>query len=400
MRLTKRSVEAAKPADRDVFVWDDSLPGFGLRVLPSGKRGYLIQYRAKGRTRRLALGLHGVLTPEQSRRRAADLLSDVRRGADPSAERSAARGAPTVADLCERFFTDYAEGRKKPRSIAMDRHLVKKHIRPALGRLRVADVTQADLLRLHAKLRATPVSANRVKALVSTMFNLAERWGLRADGTNPTRHVERYREQARERFLSEVELARLGEVLGEAERDGSESRDAVAVLRLLALTGCRVSEIRTLRWEEVDFEGACLRLRDSKTGPKTVTLNGPALEVLAKRNRGGEWVFPVRGGKGPLPTLQRPWERIRERAGMPDLRMHDLRHSFASVGACSGQSLIVIGALLGHRKAATTQRYAHLSNDPLRSASESIGARIAAALDARPEASVLPLRREKDSATG
>ena len=382
-----------------MFLWDDSLPGFGLRVLPSGKRGYLIQYRAKGRTRRLALGPHGVLTTDQARRRAAELLSEVRRGADPSAERSAARHAPTVAELCERFFTDYAGGRKKPRSIAMDRHLVKKHIRHALGRLRVADVVEADLLRLHSKLRATPVSANRVKALVSTMFNLAERWRLRPDGTNPTRHVGRYREQARERFLSEAELARLGEVLGEAERDGSESRDTVAVLRLLALTGCRVSEIRTLRWEEVDFGSACLRLRDSKTGPKTVALNVPALEVLAKHKRNGEWVFPVRGGKGPLPTLQRPWERIRERAGLPDLRMHDLRHSFASVGACSGQSLLVIGALLGHRRAGATQRYAHLSNDPVRSASEAIGARIAAALEARPEAAVVSLRREEASAT-
>lgn len=398
MRLTKRNVEAAKPAERDVFVWDESLPGFGLRVLPSGKRGYLIQYRAKGRTRRLALGLHGVLTAEQARRTAADLLSEVRRGADPSADRSAARHAPTVAELCERFFTDYAEGRKKPRSIAMDRYLNKRFILPALGRLRVADVVQADMLRLHSKLRATPVTANRVKALVSTMFNLAERWGLRPNGSNPTHHVERYREHARERFLSEAELARLGEVLGEAERDGSESRDAVAALRLLALTGCRVSEVRTLSWEEVDFENACLRLRDSKTGPKTVTLNAPALEVLTKRNRNGEWVFPVRGGKGPLPTLQRPWERIRERAGLPELRMHDLRHSFASVGACSGQSLLVIGALLGHRKAATTQRYAHLSNDPLRSASEAIGARIAAALEARPEASVVALRREEIAA--
>jgi integrase len=394
MRLTKRSVEAAKASERDVFLWDDSLPGFGLRVLPSGKRGYFIQYRAKGRTRRFALGLHGVLTADQARRMAAERLSEVRRGADPSAERNAARHAPTVSDLCERFFTDYAEGRKKPRSIAMDRYLIAKHILPTMGRRRVADVDHADVGKLHSAMRETPIMANRVKALLSKLFALAERWGLRPDSSNPTRHVESYPERARERFLSDAELARLGEVLAAGERSGVESPDAIAALRLLALTGCRVSEIRTLRWDEVDAERGVLRLRDSKTGPKTVTLNTPALQIIAARQRKTEWVFPAAIGDGPLPTLQHAWERIRRSAGMPDLRMHDLRHSFASVGACSGHSLLVIGALLGHAKVATTQRYAHLSNDPVRTASEAIGARIVAAFEARPSAEVFSLRRD------
>jgi len=399
-KLTKRTVEALRPSDRDVFIWDDQIPGFGLRVLPSGKRSYLIQYRAKGRTRRLALGRHGVLTPEQARRRAVELLSDVRRGADPSAERNAARNAPSVTELCGRYFADYAEGRKKPRSVAMDRYLAAKHILPALGRRRVADVDRADALRIHNALREKPVLTNRVLALASKMFSLAERWGLRPVGSNPCRGVDRFPERARERFLSEVELARLGEALSEADRLGTETPEVVAALRLLTLTGCRVSEVRTLRWDEVDFERRCLRLRDSKTGPKTVPLSAPAVEVLGKIARGGEWVFPVRDGDGPLPTLSRAWERIRSRADLGGLRMHDLRHSFASVGACTGHSLLVIGALLGHRRAATTQRYAHLSNDPVQSASEAIGARIAAALNGNTPAEIRAIGAATPATTG
>jgi len=199
----------------------------------------------------------------------------------------------------------------------------------------------------------------------------------------------------RERFLSESELAKLGDALTTAEQTGAESSAVIAVLRLLTLTGCRVSEIRTLHWTEVDFERACLRLRDSKTGPKVVPLNTPALEVLARlaERRRSEWVFPARDGKRPIWALASAWNRIRRSAGFPDLRMHDLRHSFASVGACSGQSLLVIGALLGHRLAATTQRYAHLSADPIKSASEAIGSRIAAAMKGEKIADVVAINR-------
>lgn len=391
MRLTKGRVERIQPGERDVFAWESTLPGFGVRVLPSGRRCYVIQYKAKGRTRRLALGPHGVLTVEQARKRAAELLAAVRQGADPSAERHAERSAPTVAELLDRYFRDYASAKKKPRSIASDRYMADRFLRPALGRLRVADVERADLQRLHSALRDTPVMGNRVLALANTLFNLAERWGLRAPGSNPCRWVERYRETPRDRYLTPAELGRLGEAL--AEREPLEPEGAIAALRLLVLTGCRVSEIRTLRWAEVDLAAACLRLGDSKTGARIVPLNAPALEVLAGRERRSEYVFPDRRGRRPLPTLQYVWQRVRERAELPDVRMHDLRHAFASVGACSGQSLVIIGALLGHRRVATTARYAHLSNDPVRSASEAIGQRIAAALSVRPETrdNVVPL---------
>jgi hypothetical protein len=215
-RLTKRTVEATAPSQRDVFVWDDALPGFGLRVLPS-----------KGRTRRLALEPHGVLTPEQARRLASEKLAEVRHGGDPSAERIAARHAPTMADLCERYLTEYAAGRKKARSVAEDRRIIAKPLVPALGRRRIADVEHSEVVRLHNAMRKTPIMANRVLALLSKMFSLAERWRVRPLGSNPCRGIDRFPERARECFLSEAELAKLGEVLGEVERARLESPDAL-----------------------------------------------------------------------------------------------------------------------------------------------------------------------------
>jgi len=249
--------------------------------------------------------------------------------------------------------------------------------------------------RLHHSLRETPYQANLALALLSKMFNLAERWGLRPDGSNPGRHVERFKEHKRERFLSTAELACLGKVLTEAERYEVEPPGAIAAIRLLLFTGCRLSEILTLRWQEVDFERACLRLADSKTGAKVVHLNGPALEVLAglEREEGNPYV--ILGGKpgAYLNDLEAPWQRIREGAGLPDVRLHDLRHSFASVGAGARLGLIMIGKLLGHTQAATTARYSHLDADPVKQASEVIGQRIAAALKGD-RAKVVELRRK------
>jgi integrase len=228
------------------------------------------------------------------------------------------------------------------------------------------------------------------------MLNLAERWGLRPDGSNPCRHVERYREAKRERFLSEAELGRLGAALAAGEQSGAEEPAVVAALRLLVFTGCRMGEVLNLRWADVDLERRCLNLADSKTGARTVTLNAPALEVLAGLERRSEWVIPGRDPRQPLVNLAKPWGRIRDAAKLEGVRVHDLRHSFASVAAGSGHSLLIIGGLLGHRQPTTTKRYAHLSDDPLRAASEAVGERIAAALAAKPPAPVAVLRTGTD----
>lgn len=393
MRITKRSVDALKPeAGRDVLAWDDELRGFGVRVKPSGVRSYIVQYRsAAGRSRRLTLGRHGPVTPEAARRRAKVLLGNVAEGADPAAEREEKAQAGTMAALAERYLTDYAEVRKKPTSLRGDRYLLARHVLPRLGPLALAKLTVQDVAGLHHAMRATPYAANRALRLLSKMLNLAERWGLRPDGTNPCRKVEPYAEEKRRRFLSADELARLGAALEEMQ---ATDATATAAIRLLLFTGARMGEVLGLRWEWVDFERACLRLPDSKTGAKEIPLGAPALEVLAALPRTGPWVIPGRDAGAPLVNLNKAWRRIRLRAGLPDVRIHDMRRTAASAGASAGLSLEAVGQLLGHAQAATTKRYAFLFDDAKRSAADAMSARIAEGLRRRPAGNVVPLRRE------
>ncbi len=381
-KITKKRVERIKPSDRDVLEWDDELRGFGIRVKPSGVRSYIIQYRNRfGRSRRLTVGTHGRLTAEEARKEARLLLSEVERGGDPAADRVNVRRALKFADFADRYMTGYVPGRKKPSTIQTDKMNLRCHILPALGWLPVNSVTRADVVRFHQNMKAVPGAANRTLDLLSHMLNVAEKWGLRPDGSNPCRHVERYPERKRERFLSAEEFARLGHALAEAERTATERPGAVAAIRLLILTGCRRSEILTLRWEHVDFENRCLRLPESKTGAKIIHLNAAALEVLIGLNPPPTgWVSTGAKEGAHLVNLKKPWHRMRERADLEGVRLHDLRHSFASVGVSGGLSLPVIGALLGNSQPATTARYAHLAADPLQQATKMIGEHIAAAM--------------------
>jgi integrase len=397
VKLTKRAVDAVRSDSSDVFEWDGELPGFGLRVKPSGRKSYLIQYRADGRTRRVTLGPHGVLTAEQARERAARLLSGVRDGANPSEERATARATETVSELCDRYLEHYARVHKKVSSIRSDESLIAKYIRPAFGKLKVPAVERADVQRLHHSMKDMPYQANRMRALMSKMMNLAERWGLRRDGSNPCRHVTKYRESGRERFLSAAELAKLGGVLREVERERVEVPSVVPAIRLLLFTGARVGEILTLRWEHVDLERRVLLLPDSKTGAKAIHLSPAAAQILAGLPRkGNPWVIRGRDEGNPLLNLSKPWKEIRARAGVADVRIHDLRHSFASVAAATGSSLPVIGALLGHKQPQTTARYAHLAADPLQQAVDAAGARLLASMAAEDESAgnVVSLRRK------
>jgi integrase len=385
VKLTKRAVEGAKPTAHDAFLWDVEVPGFGCKVTPRGRRIFVLQYWANGRSRRVTLGRYGVeLTVDQARTKAKGLRGQVADGGDPAAARAKARAMPTLTEFAERYLIEHAMAKKKPLSIEADRRNLDKHILPALGRLRVNSITRADVARFHAAMRATPTLANRCLALLSKMFSLSEAWDFRPDGSNPARHVQKYRERKVDRFLSEAELARLGAVL-EAAAQAGEHPSVVAAIRMLLLTGCRRNEILTLKWEYVDLERGCLRLPDSKTGSKTVLLGAPALELLAglPRSEGNPYVLPGKVPGKHYVGLEKAWFRLRKRAGLEDVRLHDLRHTHASVGAGSGESLVLIGALLGHRQAATTQRYAHLSDNPLRAAANRISGRVDAALKGR-----------------
>jgi integrase len=320
------------------------------------------------------------------------LLGLVERGADPAADRTSRREAPTIGELCARFLTEHAATKLRERTAAEYRQLVERIIVPALGTRKAADVTRHEIARLHHGLRATPYQANRALAVLSKLFNLAERWGIRPDGSNPCRHVEKFREHARERMLSGEELARLGAAL--VGYEGSPY--AVAAIKLLVFTGARLSEVLGLKWEWIDFERGEVRLPESKTGAKTLHLPPPALAALADTPRLKGNPFVIAGSKpgARLNDLEKPWRAIRAKAGLEDVRLHDLRHAFASIAASSGMGLPIIGKMLGHTQPATTARYAHLASDPVKAAAASVAGRIEGAMAGSAcKGSLLQLRR-------
>ena len=384
-KLTKRTVDAAEVRSSDYFVWDDELPGFGLRVLPSGRKGYVVQYRAGRRSRRISLGPSTVLACEQARNQARTIIAAARNGEDPAAKRDTDREAITVTELADRFDKEHIALRVKASTGKEYRRNLKRFILPALGRLRVNEVTRADVAKFHHDLRHIPYQANRCLEIISKMFSLAEMWGLRPDGSNPRKHIKKYAEEKRERFLSPAELNRVGEVLREMESEAIELASGIAAARLLILTGCRLNEIMTLQWEHVDISGKALRLPDSKTGAKIVHLGQPAIEVLEKIERieKNPWVIVGTKPDARLTDLQPFWQRVRARAGLKDVRIHDLRHTFASIAVASGQGLPMIGKLLGHTQVQTTARYAHLAADPVLAAADQVSKSLADCLAPR-----------------
>lgn len=379
-KLTVRSVEAMKPDAKDVVLWDSELAGFGCKLTPAGKRSYFLYYRTKdGQQRRPTIGAHGPMKPEAARAIARAWLADVAQGRDPSLSRAQDKAAPTFDTLCDRYLSDHADVRKKASSAEGDRRLVRLHLRPALGTKKVAAITRADVAGVHHKLRATPYEANRVLALASKMFALSERWGMRADGSNPAKNIDRYREEKRERYLTSAEVARLWQVLNSDAAAAKASPAAIAAVKLLMLTGRRLNEVLGLKWAWVDLDAKVLRLPDTKNGALLVSLADAAVAVFAElKENAGDHAYVIPGAvKGkPLVNLQKPWRAVRALAGLDDVRIHDLRHTFASIGAGMGMSLHMLGRLLGHTQAATTSRYAHLAQDPVRTAADAIGAEL------------------------
>jgi integrase len=366
--ITKRAVDAAKARKTDSYLWDRELHGFGLKVTPAGRKVYLVQYRLggrKGRTRRVTIGRHGEITPTFARAQAKRLLGEIAAGRDPAACNK--KLDETLADVFHHFLAQHVRTKLKPTTAYYYKLLAETHILPRLGRQPFAQIQRQDVARFHHDLSATPYVGNRSLAVLSKLFNWGEEHGLRPDGSNPCRHVEKYREGRRERFLGQAELARLGDALREAETNKSCSPWVIAAIRLLTFTGARRNEILTLRWEHVSEEHGCLMLPDSKTGRKAVHLNPPALDVLQTipRLEGNPYVICGERPGRHLVNIEKPWRRLRKAAKLDDVRLHDLRHSFASVAALGGQSLVVIGKMLGLSQPATTTRYAHLADDPV-----------------------------------
>ena len=389
--LTKRAVDALPITDRETVYWDRDLPGFGVRVYPSGSKVYMIHMRSLGKSRRVTIGHHGQWSLEGARREAAKLIAQVKAGETPTraGANSPSANGPTVAELAERYMTDHVAVRCKPTTQTACRHILDRFLLPRFGGMRLSEVTPDHVAALHFRLHDKPIMANQAVSLLSRLFYTAAKSGEAPAGGNPCRFIEKYPTRGRERFLSEQEFDRLGRVLAELETRGTVSTSAAAALRMLMLTGCRRNEIVTLRWEHVDLEHDELRLRDAKTGARAVPLSPAAIRVLTAlpRRPDNPWMFPGRVRGTRLRTLNASWMVVRKEAGLEDVRLHDLRHSFASRALALGESLPMIAKLLGHTQIQTTARYAHLARNSVEVAAVRIADSLEADMDTPPELS-------------
>jgi integrase len=381
MKLTKQAVEGLPVRDTEYAVWDSEVGGFAVRVSPKGVRSYMVKYRVGAQQRRTRLGRHGPVTVDQARRRAKEILGRVASNEDPGLELVERRASPTVAELCNRFLTDHVAARRKPKTLRDYQLCVRRIVASPLGGMKVQDVQRRHIAELHFSLRQTPFLANRVVAVISKMFNLAEVWGLREEGRNPCRHIEKYKEPPKERFLEEGEFQRLWKTLRDLEVEQPLMRPAINAVRLLVLTGCRVSEIQKLRWEHV--RETALELPDGKTGSRRVSLGPEAVAVLQSIERQPDNPFVITGRRpgAHLTDLERPWRRIRTRTGLSDVRLHDLRHSYASAALKSGEDLYMIGKLLGHKDLRSTLRYTHRADSAVLEAACRVGGFMASTIE-------------------
>ena len=360
---------------------DTEIKGFGVRRR-SGAPSYFLQTRIKGRLRWMTIGVHGSpWTPASARKEALRLLSEINGGADPGEAKRAGLRAPIFAEAADQFLQDHGP-KLKPRTIEEYQRHIAKSLIPAFGQRLMSDLTRADIASFHTGLAKTPRKANLALAVLSKIISWSELRGLRTENTNPCRGIKRFAENQRQRFLLDEEILTLGDVLRDLETRGEEAPHVIATIRLLLLTGCRVGEILSLKWQYVDLQRGLLFLPDSKTGQKSIFLNDDAKEIIAAIPRLPDNPYLIVGALpgARLVNLQKPWRRIRKLAGIEDVRLHDLRHSFASVAAANGASLPLIGKLLGHSQPSTTQRYAHLVADPVRELNDSVGAKLGSAL--------------------
>jgi integrase len=413
LKLTKRSVDALEPAQKAYFARDTDLKGFVCRVYPTGLKSWGVTYRPHPGGRGVAekfvtLGKIGTLTPDQARQAAADILAKVRLGSDPGQERAERRKTLTVSEFLTRFDEDYI-GLMVKTNTAVSHRLAVEELRAAHGNLKIDALTRNHIATLHVRMASRPYAANRALAVWSRAFVWGSERGFVPEGFNPAKGIQKYKEQGRERFLTSDELSRLGAVLVMAEKEGlpytvdetkSKAKHApkpenrlvrvhpsvVAAIRLLILTGARLREILNAKWSEVDLDRGVLRLADSKTGKKTIYLSDAAIAIVKRLTRIEDNPYLIVGDKegSNRSDIKRPWEAIRKAADLEELRLHDLRHSFASFGASASLGLPIIGKLLGHTQASTTQRYAHLDADPLHRAANVIGGSILEVMNKEP----------------
>jgi integrase len=398
-KLTDALVASLEPNGRDQFVFDTQQSGYLVRVTPAGAKLLQAQGYIARRKRRFTLGRHPELTVAVGRERALLALADMRRGADPVLEHKMRQAAVVAGDmvtaqLVDKWFVDYVRPKLKPDTVTDYEQMAAKHIKPALGHLPVKRVGRDDVVQLHLAMARTPRRANYVLSNVHTLFNFAEDLGLRPRGSNPANRIKRYRE----RVLTETEMPRAAEGIEAAQRAGKIGLHAAAGLRLALFTGARSGEITATQWSHIDWRRKLIRLPDSKINePRTIHLSDVALEVLRTIPPRGPYVIAGAIDGKPFKNLSRSWIIARKFAGLDDVRLHDLRHSYASLAASRGVSLLTIGKLLGHRLPQTTARYAHLARDAVAAVNDELGAAMQAAIERGTPASaaVVKLRRPR-----
>lgn len=370
-RITLATIAAMTPGQT---VWDGDVKGFGARYR-RGAISYVYKKRAQGQQVWITIGKHGSpWTPETARKRAVALAADAATGINHSELKRAQKAKLTFADAADKFIV--LHGKKlKPRSVEEYARIIRLFLKPEFGRLKVDAITRAHVARAHTSWARVPRSANHAVAVMSKIMSWCETHGYVPEHFNPCRKIEKFKENSRERYLRNSEITKLLSVLDDLDAQGTETVYVTAALRLLLLTGARLSEITTLKWDHVDFDTATLWLPDSKTGKKAIRLNAQAVRVLEDlpRVKDNPYVIVGEVDGQHLINLQKPWRRIRKMAGIEDVRIHDLRHSFASIAINSGASLAMVGKLLGHSQPQTTARYAHLADDPLRQLNDQIG---------------------------
>ena len=397
--LTERVVKTATaPGPNAVTLWDDKVTGLGLQVTPAGRRSFVLRFKdASGRKRQTIIARAGELSLREARKRAAAELVAIRAGeADPLERRRRVQEAPTVSEGLDRYFNEYVPtrmdaGRLAPSTVRKYRTLAERYIRPAMGKKRVADVTIRDVERMAKKI-ASDVQRNRTVVFVSRLFNLFEAWQWRPQHTNPARGVEKAREEARDRVLAPSEMAALAAAL-EAEADRYPG--PVAAVRFAAVTGLRIGEVLGIRWEHVEFETGRLILPETKTGRRVHDLPAPALAILSALPRFGEWAFTLTG-RGPVTyeVAHATFQRAAKRAGLEDVRPHDLRRSYMTNAAAAGVGSHVLRDLLGHKTTAMADRYVRAVGNPVRDARERVSGAVAAMM-AGTGGDVVPMERSR-----
>ncbi len=380
-KLTKSVVDAARATSKDYELRDTIVPGFLCKVTALGRKVFMLQYRTNaGERRKPKIGLFGELTVDQARSIAQDWLADVRKGSDPSTEKQAARQAPTVKELCTQFIEEYSKTRNKPSTVATYQDQIDRYIIPKLGRIKVPELTRVDVMAMMRDMAKISATANRVLACLRKMLNMAEVWGYRPDGSNPCRHVPKYRESGETRYITDEELARLYAYLDRADAEGLEHPTLTLAIRLQFEFSARMSEIRMLQWAWIDFDGRRVAWPDSKTGGIAKPMSEAAHRLLsnAERIEGSPYVCPSIYDKGiPLPegTYYNSWRRILQRAKVPHVGTHGIRHRAATDIANSGVPVKVGMALTAHKTVSMFMRYVHTEDDPVRAAVEKVAAR-------------------------